>query len=70
MGIGCLVSRRPRSPCYPIVDGAFHAGDCFAEILLEIARTTKALPLEDEAHRTALAEATAALHDALDTGRA
>jgi hypothetical protein len=37
----------------------------FAEILQELARTTKAIPIDDEVHRTALADAAASLHKAL-----
>jgi hypothetical protein len=42
----------------------------FAEILHDLARTTKAMPIEDDAHRALLAEAAAALHDALAAKRA
>jgi hypothetical protein len=37
----------------------------FAEILQELARTTKAMPIDDEDHRKSLADAAAALHAAL-----
>ena len=39
----------------------------FAQVLHELARTTKAMPIDDELHRSALAEAAAVLHDALAT---
>jgi len=39
----------------------------FTEILQELARTTQAMPIDDEAHRASLAEAAAALHNALTT---
>jgi hypothetical protein len=37
----------------------------FAEILHDLARTTKAMPIDDEAHRSSLAEDAAALREAL-----
>jgi hypothetical protein len=40
----------------------------FAEILQELARKAKAMPIDDEAHRTSLADAPALLHNAL-TGK-
>ena len=40
----------------------------FAEILQELAPKAKAMPIDDEAHRTSLADAPALLHNAL-TGK-
>lgn len=37
----------------------------FAEILHELARTAAGIPADDEDHRSSIAEAAAALHDAL-----
>jgi hypothetical protein len=68
-GISLTLERKGDPSTQKSIHMHLHYG-LFAEILLELAHTTKALPLEDEAHRTALAEAAAALHDALGTGRA
>ncbi len=38
----------------------------FAAILNDLAQTTKAIPIDDEVHRTSLAEAALALHEALN----
>jgi hypothetical protein len=63
-GISLTLERRGDLSTKKSVHLHLHYG-LFAEILHELARTTKALPLEDEAHRASLAEAAAALHDAL-----
>jgi hypothetical protein len=68
-GISLTLERRGDLSTQKSVHLHLHYG-LFAEILHELARTTKALPIEDETHRASLAEAAAALHDALGAGRA
>jgi hypothetical protein len=67
-GISLTLERRGDLSTQKSVHLHLHYG-LFAEILHDLARTTKALPIEDETHRVALAEAAAALHDALGAAR-
>jgi hypothetical protein len=63
-GISLVLERKGDLSTQKSVHLHIHYG-LFAEILHELARTTKAMPLDDEAHRASLAEAAAAFHDAL-----
>jgi hypothetical protein len=63
-GISLVLERTGDPSTQKSVHLHIHYG-LFAEILHDLARTTKAMPIDDDAHRASLAEAAAALHDAL-----
>jgi hypothetical protein len=68
-GISLVLERTGDASTQKSVHLHIHYG-LFAEILHDLARTTKAMPIEDDAHRASLAEAAAALRDALAAKRA
>ena len=68
-GISLVLERTGDASTQKSVHLHIHYG-LFAEILHDLARTAKAMPIDDEAHRALLADAAAALHDALAAKRA
>ena len=68
-GISLTLERKGDPATQKSVHIHVHYG-LFAEILHELARTAAGIPADDEDHRTSIAEAAAALHDALATSAA
>jgi len=68
-GISLTLERTGDTVTKKLVHLHIHYG-LFAEILNDLARTAKAFPIDDDAHRASLAQAAAALRDALVAKRA